>query len=142
MTAIKVWTDGACSLTHGGWAWTLGKGKANGSGYVPDTTNQRMEMLAVIRAIQENDEPIIVHSDSAYVVNCFLQEWYVRWQRNGWIGGNGPVANKDLWEQMIPLVQACGTTFVKVKGHSGDPGNDEADRLAVRAMERGRRGLT
>ena len=96
-----------------------------------DTTNQRMELTAVIRALQAQPGPVEIVSDSAYVVNCYLDKWWVGWIRNGWRNSTKkPVANKDLWE---PLVQefASGRVHLSwVKGHSGDPMNDFVDHLA------------
>jgi len=135
---IDVYTDGASSPDGaGGWAWT--DGKNHESGHEEHTTNQRMEMMAVIKAIQAHDEPIQVHSDSAYVINCFKQRWYVKWERRGWLNSNAePVKNKDLWDVLIPLVLSKKTTFVKVKGHSGHRLNNLADKLAVEAKVNGR----
>lgn len=95
-------------------------------------------MLAVIMALQANPGTVTIVTDSAYVMNCFVQSWYVKWKRNGWRNTTGePVANQLLWEKLITLVEANWVTFEKVKGHSGDPDNDAVDKLAVAAKNRG-----
>lgn len=103
------------------------------SGGEPATTNNRMEMLGVIRALEALKErcKVKVHSDSAYVINCFRDRWYVRWERNGWKNSKKePVENRDLWERMIELVGAHDVEWIKVKGHSGDHWNERCDELA------------
>jgi ribonuclease HI len=94
-----------------------------------------MELEAVLEAVKSNPGPLLIVSDSAYVVNCFLQHWYVAWKRRGWITANKtPVKNRDLWEPLIDLVTSRqDVQFEWVKGHSKDPGNDVADRLATTA---------
>ena len=121
----RVYTDGACrgNPGPGGWAWASGSDDF-GSGAEAHTTNQRMEVLAVIEALEEHpDGPIEIVSDSTYVVKCFHDKWYDGWQRRNWKNSKGqPVANRDLWERLIPLVLEGGreVTFSWVKGHSGD----------------------
>jgi len=139
---IEVYTDGAClgNPGPGGWAWAV-LGGAFGSGADPATTNQRMEVqaaLEAVKALADADEPIEIVSDSTYVVNCFNDQWWKGWLAKGWMNSQRkPVANRDLWEPLILMVRACGDiTFRWVKGHSGDPGNDLVDRLAVEAAER------
>jgi ribonuclease HI len=134
--ALEVWTDGACSGNPGpgGWAWATRDGRQD-SGGEPTTTNQRMEIRAALEAVRARDCPLVVVSDSTYVVNCFRDRWWVKWQRNGWTNSQKkPVANVDLWQPLIELVQAGDVTFRWVKGHSGDPMNDLVDRLAVAAI--------
>jgi ribonuclease HI len=101
----------------------------------PHTTNQRMEVLAVIEALLEHPEGAVeIVSDSTYVVKCFHDKWYVGWLRRNWKNTQGqPVANRDLWEALIPLVLEGGrdVTFSWVKGHSGDEMNDFVDGLAT-----------
>ena len=105
------------------------------SGAEPHTTNQRMEVMAVIEALREHpDGAIEIVSDSTYVVKCFHDRWYEGWQRRNWKNSKGqPVANRDLWEVLIPLVLESGrtVTFSWVKGHSGDRMNDFVDELAT-----------
>jgi ribonuclease HI len=98
-----------------------------------------MEVRAVIEALLEHGEgPVEVVSDSNYVVKCFHDKWYAGWQRRGWRNTKGdPVANRDLWETLIPLVLESGraVTFSWVKGHSGDRMNDFVDELATAAAD-------
>jgi ribonuclease HI len=108
------------------------------SGADPHTTNQRMEITAVLEAVTTLSAapgPIGVVSDSTYVVNCFRDKWYVKWQKSGWVNSQRkPVANRDLWEPLVELVVARGdVTFRWVKGHSDDRMNDLVDQLAVEA---------
>jgi ribonuclease HI len=137
----RIHTDGACrgNPGPGGWAWASGI-DAFASGAVSHTTNQRMEVVAVIEALRENSEgPIEIVSDSSYVVKCFNDKWYVGWLRRGWKNSSGqPVANRDLWEQLIPLALDSGRaiTFSWVKGHSGDAMNDFVDSLATAAADK------
>ena len=137
---IRIYTDGACrgNPGPGGWGWASGPNDF-GSGHDPHTTNQRMEVLAVIEALRAHPEgPIEIVSDSNYVVKCFHDRWYVGWLRRGWKNTAGkPVANRDLWETLIPLVLEGGrtVTFSWVKGHSGDLMNDFVDGLATAAAD-------
>ncbi len=132
-----VFTDGACQGNPGpgGWAWAVPGGRWR-SGYEPATTNQRMELAAVLDAVTTLRGRLEVVSDSTYVVNCFQKRWWEGWERRGWKNAQRQdVANQDLWR---PLVDAYhrrdgGMRFRWVKGHSGDPGNDLVDRLAVAA---------
>ena len=132
-----IYTDGACSGNPGpgGWAWAIApEGERYGSGGAAHTTNQRMEMTAVIEALRSNDGQLTIVSDSTYVVNCFRDSWWVRWQANGWRNAKKePVANTDLWKPLIELYQQRKPMFQWVKGHSGDFMNDFVDRLAVTA---------
>ena len=133
--ATVVYTDGACrgNPGPGGWAWAI-PGGAWASGYESDTTNQRMEITAVLRAVEELDGPLHVVSDSTYVVNCFRDGWWRGWIERGWKNSRKePVANRDLWEPLIELALDGGATFRWVKGHSGDRLNDFVDLIAVEA---------
>jgi ribonuclease HI len=141
-----VYTDGACSGNPGpgGWAWAVPGGRF-ASGAEAHTTNQRMEIHAVLDAVQTLDGPIDIVSDSTYVVHCFRDRWWEGWLRKGWVNSaKKPVANRDLWEPLIDAYRADPTriSFRWVKGHSGDPMNDLVDRLAVEAalMQEGRAG--
>ena len=145
-TPLVIYTDGACSGNPGpgGWAWAVAPdGEPNASGGEAATTNQRMEIYAVLDALRAHAPladggppvPIEIVSDSTYVVNCFRDRWWVKWERNGWTNSKKqPVANVDLWKPLIELVRAGDVTFRWVKGHSGDPMNDLVDRLAVEAI--------
>ncbi len=136
MSAIEVYTDGACrgNPGAGGWAWAVQDGPQD-SGPEPATTNQRMEIRAALEAVRALEGPLVVVSDSTYVVNCFKNRWWSGWHARGWVNSaKKPVANRDLWEPLIELVLERGdVTFRWVKGHSGHPMNDLADRLAVQA---------
>lgn len=140
---LVVYTDGACSGNPGpgGWGWAVSPGgDPRGSGGDAATTNQRMEIYAVLDALQtlSTGQPIEIVSDSTYVVNCFRDRWWVRWRNNGWKNSKKqPVANVDLWEPLIDLVEAGDVGFRWVKGHSGDPMNDLVDELAVAAIPEG-----
>ena len=144
-----VYTDGSClgNPGPGGWAWVVPDGPY-ASGAEPHTTNQRMEITAVLEALRSllgPDDPdgssgLVVRSDSTYVVNCFRQRWYDGWLRRGWRNSAGkPVANRDLWEPLLDLAlePASAVRFEWVKGHSGDRWNDVVDQLAVEAAGRG-----
>ncbi len=137
--ANVAYTDGACrgNPGPGGWAWAVPGGRWE-SGYDPATTNQRMEITAALRAVESLEGAVHVVSDSTYVVNCFRDEWWRGWIARGWRNSKKePVANRDLWEPFVELVQQRDVTFSWVKGHSGDPMNDLVDQLAVAASQRG-----
>jgi ribonuclease HI len=135
-TPTIVFTDGAClgNPGPGGWAWAV-PGGPFASGAEGRTTNQRMEINAVLEALRELDGPVEVVSDSTYVVNCFRDKWWEGWLRRGWVNSaKKPVANRDLWEPLIDLYRERGdVTFRWVKGHSGNVMNDRVDQLAVAA---------
>lgn len=131
------YTDGACrgNPGPGGWGWVVPDGPwANGA--EADSTNQRMELTAVLDALRTLEGPVEVISDSTYVVNCFRDGWWEGWLERGWKNSNKqPIANRDLWEPLIDLYRsrADELSFTWVKGHAGDEWNDVADRLAVEA---------
>ena len=133
---MVVYTDGAClgNPGPGGWAWVVPDGPF-ASGRDEKTTNQRMELTAALKAVRAFDGPLLVVSDSTYVVHCFRDGWWENWLRRGWLNkARKPVANRDLWEPLIDAYRARDDVdFQWVKGHSGDRWNDEADRLAVEA---------
>ena len=135
-----VYTDGACSGNPGpgGWAWAVAPdGATFGAGGEPATTNQRMEIRAVLEALRSLEGELVVVSDSTYVVNCFRDSWWVRWEANGWRNAKRqPVANDDLWRPLVELYRVRMPTFRWVKGHSGDRMNDLVDALAVAAIVR------
>ncbi len=146
MIPTIVYTDGACSGNPGpgGWAWAVPSGPFR-SGAAPRTTNQRMEIAAVLDAVTVLEGPLEVVSDSTYVVNCFRDRWWQGWLARGWTNSQKkPVANRDLWEPLIDAYRAAPgrLSFRWVKGHGGDPMNDLVDRLAVEAAaaQRGREG--
>jgi ribonuclease HI len=132
-----VYTDGSClgNPGRGGWAWAVDGGPSD-SGGEARTTNQRMEVTAVLRALQSLAGPLHVVSDSTYVVNCFRNQWWVGWKRRGWRNAQGkPVANQDLWKELLDLAldPSRPVTFEWVKGHSGDRMNDVVDLMATQA---------
>lgn len=143
--AIEVYTDGACSGNPGpgGWAWAVADGRQGSGGEAP-STNQRMEIRAALEAVRSLSEPLLLVSDSTYVVRCFHDEWWRRWLKNDWVNSaKKPVANRDLWEPLVALVAERGdVAFQWVKGHSGDPMNDLADQLAVAAAAEHAAGRT
>lgn len=109
------------------------------SGAAVETTNQRMELQAVIgalSALKVNEWEVTVYSDSAYVVNAFQQKWLDNWQRNGWRNSKKEaVANQDLWKQLLKLTDKNRVTMMKVKGHAGDEYNERCDELARQAIK-------
>lgn len=136
---IVIYTDGACSGNPGpgGWAWAVSpEGTPRASGAENPSTNQRMEIMAAFHAVQtfcDDPRKIVIVSDSNYVVKCFNDGWWKGWHARGWKNSQRqPVANRDLWEPFIDLVNSRGNVeFAWVKGHSGDPMNDLVDSLAV-----------
>lgn len=143
MKRVTIYTDGACSVNPGpgGWGCVL---IFNGvekefSGFENDTTNNRMEMLAVIQALSKLKEPceIDLYSDSAYVVNAFIKDWITSWPQRDWKNAEKkPVKNVDLWKQMLELVNTHKVTWHKVKGHSNVEYNNRCDALARGEVDR------
>ena len=138
MKKVILYTDGACSGNPGvgGWAAIL---MYNGHekelvGYNKDTTNNRMEMFAIIQglsALKESCE-VDVYSDSAYVSNAFLEGWVEEWSKNNWkTAGKSPVKNDDLWKLMIIQIKKHKVTFHKVKGHADNEYYNRCDKLAT-----------
>ncbi len=144
---VQIYTDGACSGNPGpgGWGAILsfqGKTKEM-SGHMPNTTNNRMELFAVISALGALKEPCVVevYSDSSYTVNAFNDDWIGNWQKNGWLtSAKKPVENSDLWKLLLILIKKQkAVTFHKVKGHSDHPENNRCDELARAAIREYRR---
>jgi ribonuclease HI len=140
---LIIYTDGACSGNPGpgGWGAVLfyGNNRKEISGGAAHTTNNRMEIMAVIEALRLLKEPcrISVYSDSAYVVNCFNQNWIRGWMRNGWKNSkNQPVENQDLWQLLWEQMNIHQVTYLKVKGHSDNQWNNRCDELAREAIKR------
>ena len=154
---IKIYTDGATSNNgkenaRGGWAFAVvnNNNEIVSSHYGPITgdkiTNNVAELLAVImglRAVMGSfpeltraNEPIEIYSDSAYFCNCIKDKWYVNWQNNGWLNAKKqPVENKELWEEIINLMNYANVSVNKVKGHSNNGINNYVDGLAKKAAK-------
>ncbi len=138
---LTVYTDGACigNPGKGGWAWAVDEAEFE-SGHDPHTTNQRMELTAVLQAVRELPGRLLVVSDSTYVVNCFKQKWYLGWRQRGWRNSRGEqVANQDIWRPLVTEVvdeRRGEIDFQWVKGHATDPMNIFADKLANEAARR------
>tara|TARA_B100002052_G_scaffold157072_1_gene143147 strand:- start:3177 stop:3635 length:459 start_codon:yes stop_codon:yes gene_type:complete len=137
---IHIYTDGACKGNPGigGWGALLKYSKSTKElkGYELETTNNRMELIAVIEALRaiKEDLKIEIITDSQYVKNG-INNWIVNWKNNGWrTAAKKPVKNKDLWQELDDLVQNYRIKWKWVKGHSGDPGNERADQLANDAI--------
>ena len=141
MEKVTIYTDGACSGNPGpgGWGAILmyKDNKKEISGGKKDTTNNVMELTAVIEALKLLKYPckVNVYSDSAYVVNAFLQHWINGWQRNNWkTSDKKDVKNKELWQELIELTKVHDVTFFKVKGHADNEYNNRCDELARNAI--------
>ena len=138
MKDVTIYTDGACSGNPGpgGWCAIL---EYNGhekliSGGETRTTNNRMELTAVIQALLALREPcsVTLYSDSKYIIDAMNQGWAARWQRNGWMRNKtDPALNPDLWEQLLRLCAYHRVSFHWVKGHAQNPKNNRCDQLAV-----------
>ena len=138
MKQVEIFTDGACSGNpgKGGWGAVLRYGNVEKElcGGAVDTTNNRMELTAVIEALSALKEScaVTLTTDSKYVVDAIEKGWVYGWQRNGWRKADKkPALNVDLWEQLLPLLKMHKVTFVWVKGHAGHPENERCDKLAV-----------
>ncbi len=142
MKKVTIYTDGACSGNPGpgGWGAILmyNENKKEISGAEKETTNNIMEITAVLEALKLLKEPceVKVYSDSAYVVNAFNQKWIDKWQKNNWkTSGKDDVKNRELWEELYDLVQKHEVEFIKVKGHSDNEYNNRCDHLATSAIK-------
>jgi ribonuclease HI len=138
---VRLFTDGACSGNPGpgGWAAIIDEnGKRREiSGAEDRTTNNRMELLAVIRALDSLTEPSRVHvvTDSQYVA-LGMTRWIHNWQRKGWkTSGGDPVKNRDLWQELLEQSRRHDLTWEWIRGHDGHPENERADALARAAIE-------
>ena len=133
---IDIYTDGACSGNPGPGGWGVlildGEERREFYGGEPETTNNRMELMAAIRALQETaeDGEVRLHTDSQYVKNG-INDWINNWKRNGWkTAARKPVKNQDLWQALDAEIAGRRIDWRWVKGHAGDPGNERADELA------------
>ncbi len=147
MSTVDIWTDGACKGNPGvgGWgAWLhAGEHRKELFGGEADTTNNRMELTAVIEGLRALTKPctVTLHVDSTYVMNG-ITKWVSGWKRNGWrTSAKAPVKNADLWQALDDEAARHQITWKWVKGHSGDPGNERADELANRGVEQVRAAL-
>lgn len=138
---VEIWTDGACSGNPGpgGWGAVLvwGDHEKELSGGEAETTNNRMEMMAAIEALNALTRPsrVIVHTDSQYLKDG-LTKWLRGWKRNGWkTAAKKPVKNRDLWQALDEAAARHEVDWRWVKGHAGDEGNERADALARAAIE-------
>lgn len=143
---VEIWTDGACKGNPGpgGWGALLRSGSHERElfGGEADTTNNRMELSAVIEALRALNRPcaVTLHVDSTYVMHG-ITRWMAGWKRNGWLTGERkPVKNRELWEALDLEVARHDVRWVWVKGHAGDPGNERADALANRGVDATRSG--
>ena len=143
---IIIYCDGACAGNQlfnnmGGWGAILiyKDNTKEICGGECNTTNQRMELTACIKALKQlkrKDIPIEIYSDSAYLVNCMQQKWYARWRKNGWKNIKKKlVDNKDLWEHLLALLEKHNVSFHKVTGHQGVELNERADYLARKGIK-------
>jgi ribonuclease HI len=141
MTEVVIYTDGACSGNPGpgGWGVVL---SWNGTekelhGGEPQTTNNRMELMAAIQALEALNRPsrVQLHTDSTYLLNG-ITKWITAWQRNGWrTSARKPVKNEDLWRRLIEAMNGHQVSWRWVKGHAGEEGNERADALARLGIE-------
>ena len=142
MEEVTLYTDGACSGNPGpgGWgAMLMYKGnKKEISGGKENTTNNVMELTAVIEGLKLLKFPckVKLYSDSAYVVNAFIQKWIYGWIKNGWKNSSKePVKNKELWQELYELTKTHEVEFIKVKGHADNEYNNRCDELARNAIK-------
>ncbi len=142
---VQIFTDGACSGNPGpgGWGAILryGAHEKELSGGACETTNNRMELTAVIAALEALKEPcsVTLTTDSRYVADGVAKGWAAGWRSRGWKKADGkPALNPDLWERLLTLLEKHKVEIVWVRGHAGHPENERCDRLAVAETERHR----
>ena len=135
---VKLFTDGACSGNPGpgGWGAILrfGEHEKELSGGEKNTTNNRMELLGVIKGLEALNEPchVVLTSDSKYVIDALQQGWALKWKQNGWMRNKkDPALNPDLWETLLQLTSTHEMEYNWVKGHAGHPENERSDKMAV-----------
>ena len=136
MKKVEVFTDGACKGNPGPGGWgailRMGHHERELSGSEAQTTNNRMELSAVIRALQALKEPchVHLHTDSRYVIDG-ITKWIFGWQKNGWkTAAKKPVLNAELWQELLLATKRHRIEWIWVKGHDGHPENERADKLA------------
>ena len=149
MTQIRIYTDGGCSGNPGPGAWAYillePQGESRDARFCPETTNNRMELQAVIEALQavrKRPDPasaqIDLFTDSQYVKNG-ISDWIHNWMKNGWkTRSKQPVKNQDLWKQLLNLSSAMSVQWRWLQGHAGDHYNEACDRLVQEAIKKGR----
>ena len=142
MKEVIIYTDGACSGNPGpgGWGCVLlyGEYRKELSGGDKETTNNRMELTAAIKALEALNAPcrVDLYSDSAYLVNAFEQGWLQNWVKRNWVKADKkPVENVDLWKRILTLIGVHSVTFHKVKGHASNKENNRCDELATAAVK-------
>lgn len=140
MKKVTIFCDGACSPNPGAGGWgailRFNDTERELSGNCPDTTNNRMELTAAVKALELLTEPcsVTVVTDSQYLANCFKQGWMKNWLKNGWkTSAKKPVKNVDLWKQINSLIEQHEITWEWIEGHAGHPENERCDELAVEA---------
>lgn len=138
MKTVYLYTDGACSGNPGpggyGAILRYGKYEKEICGGEPETTNNRMELLGVIKGLEALNEPchVILTSDSKYVIDALEQGWAIKWKQNGWMRNKKDAAlNPDLWEKLLHLASYHKMEYNWVKGHAGHPENERCDKMAV-----------
>lgn len=142
MDKVFLYTDGACSGNPGpgGWGAILSYQGVQKEicGFAPETTNNRMELTAVIEGLKALKRPceVTVVSDSRYVCDAINQKWLYGWLKKGWKKSDGkPVLNPDLWNELLPLLNMHKVEFRWIKGHAGHPENERCDKMAVNAYQ-------
>jgi ribonuclease HI len=143
---VRIFTDGSCDTKSGagGWGYLLEhRGtRKEASGAEANTTNNRMELTAAVRALEALKEPCHVElvTDSQYLKKAFTEGWLKKWQRNGWMtAGNQPVKNQDLWRRLLELASVHDLHWVWTRGHAGHEENERVDALALAARRTGQR---
>ena len=142
MKKVELYTDGACSYNPGpggyGIVLRYKEVQKEFSGFCENTTNNRMEITAVIEGFKLLKEPceVTVYSDSAYTLNAFLEGWLENWQKNNWrTAGKKQVLNVDLWQELLEVIKPHEVTWIKVKGHADNELNNRCDALARKQIE-------
>ena len=142
MQKVIIYTDGACSGNPGpgGWAAVLmyKENKKEISGAIKNTTNNIMELTAVVEALKTLKFPckVDLYSDSSYVINAFEKKWIFGWMKNNWkTSSKEPVKNKEIWQELYDLTKVHKVNFIKVKGHSDNVWNNRCDELAREAIK-------
>ena len=140
---IHIYTDGSCDTTSGdgGWAYLLvyNGHKKEASGFEASTTNNRMELIAAVKALETLKEPceVTLTTDSQYLRKAFTDGWLKNWQRNGWkTASKDPVKNKDLWLILLDLAKQHEINWKWTLGHAGHTENERVDEMALRARKK------